>query len=308
MSLVLVRTWKLPFPTVQVWEALSQPAVLTRWWLPLEEFEPTPLGRCRLQPGAAPSTVTAHVVRWEPESGWTLSAEDGSWSWDFQLRPQPKVLSGAAAESDLEPQEHATLESTSDAAQDTELRCTLTVHQPGAEVWADSWQALSLLQLRRQLDETLHVPIMMDFLRTHEPLIWLGIRVDAPARACWQALTESLKFNLFSGIELKLRLEEGARMLLRWPPRSGPEVEPGTVIGFKKDRVLVFRLPSPQLGASQVTWSLMPSEGALDLELLHEGYPAGMETLGWRMRWLAFLVRVQSFVEAGIQLPSAERG
>ncbi|MFM7201636.1 MAG: SRPBCC family protein [Myxococcota bacterium] len=287
MSLTLVRTWSLPFSHAQLWEALSQPGQLRRWWLPLERFEPHVGGACQLEAGAALGVLSAQVMRFSPGEDWQLDATDGSWRWRFELLPTSARLAPEFPE--------------------TTVRCTLQLQVPGAEVWAESWQTLVLIQLHRQLEEKLHVPTPMDFTRTHEPLIWLGTTISSPARPIWQALTDSAIFNTFSGIELKLRLEEGARMLLRWPPRSGPEVEPGTVLSFKKDRVLVFRMPSSMLGASKVTWSLMPSGGEVELELLHEEYPAEMETLGWRLRWMAFVLRVQAFVESKLILPPAER-
>lgn len=296
MSLTLIRTWSLPFSPAQLWEALSQPGQLRRWWLPLERFEPHVGGACQLEAGAAPGVLSAQVVRWTPGEDWQLDATDGSWRWRFELLPTSTQPTSTQPTSEPPSETPETL-----------VRCTLQLQVPGAEFWAESWQALVLIQLHRQLEEKLHVPTPMDFTRTHEPLIWLGSTLSSPARPIWQALTESAIFNTFSGIELKLRLEEGARMLLRWPPRSGPEVEPGTLLSFKKDRVLVFRMPSSLLGASKVTWSLMPSGGEVELELLHEDYQPGMETLGWRLRWLAFVLRVQAFVESKLVLPPAER-
>jgi uncharacterized protein YndB with AHSA1/START domain len=294
------HAWTLPAPPGRVWEALTEPAELSRWYARCATVELRPGGRYAVSgealPGAPDADGPAPRVQ-EALPGarlvlaWTVLGVPSTVRWSLEAREwTPFVVGSAPPRYAPRPGTHLVVTQ--------ELERAPEVERP-ADLLEDHWR----LAFGNLFGHLFGAPVVLpDHRAGASTRITLERELAAPPERVWRALSEPAELERWLAVRARVDLGQGGGYDLGWgeAPADGSwpfplrEAEPG--------RLLTLEWPDwrgrPGVPATLARFELEAAGAGTRLVLRHGPFPRPTDRSDYLQGWWDFLEGLAAVVEA----------
>ena len=282
-AILFDRSYTLAFAPVRIFDAISQPAHLGKWFAEHIELEPRVGGAFRFWGRhtlwvATRDEADQRLTRWTPGQALAFS-----WTWCGAPSSVEISVSPAPGGSTLR------------------VRHTLNALLPEFElaehIWLldDVW-SLAIGNLREYLKSG--KPALLADL-TPKPDVVMSIEIDAPAVAVWKAITDPIEMNKWLSECAKVVLRPGGSYSYGWKsPDDGAAIGPSKVIEVEPGKRLVHDWSYKTDSTTRPVWEIDAlGDTRTRLTVRQLGVKKAREFGGYSNGWGKFLLKVKAMLQ-----------
>ncbi|MGH7130739.1 MAG: SRPBCC family protein [Phycisphaerales bacterium] len=282
-AILFDRSYSLAFASARVFDAISQPADLGKWFAEHTEVEPRVggafrfWGRHTLWVGTR-EEADQSLTRWTPGQALAFS-----WTW-------------CGVPSDVELSVSATRVGATLRIRHT-LNALLPEFELAEHIWLldDVW-SLAIGNLREYLKSG--KPALLADL-TPKPDVVMSIEIDAPVAAVWRAITDPAEMNRWISENAAVDLRPGGVYSYGWKsPDAGTAIGPSKVIEIEPGKRLVHDWSYKWDATTRTVWevdALGERRTRLTVRQLGTNTPRAFG--GYSNGWGKFLLKVKAMLQ-----------